>query len=195
MGNTGPDAGGGILYQVPISDGVIQTPNAIASVTLSGVVPWPSPLTEYYNTTAGFDYVLFSANSVDSEIEIGTNEYESGCTTGEGNGCILSFNVTTPTAVTFTGGQNYPSATGANGCWATGGISIDNSVSGDSDIYFVSLNGATAGSAEGPTSSQCTPPLLRTPLLLPYKQRNRTHREGGRVVLQSTRRRGRQRKL
>lgn len=140
------------MYQVPINAGVLGAPSSVVSnLTTSGVSPWPSPVTEYYNS--GTDYVFFSVNA-------GT-EIPYGCTTVAGNGgCILSFTVTNPSSVNPSGGQSLANVPG-NGCWATGGISVDNSVSSTStttpgsNIYFVDLNGAIAGSVDGHTSSQC----------------------------------------
>jgi len=167
-------------------------------------------------TTSGTDYVFFSVNR-------GTG---SGCTNTAGNGCILSYNVTsTFHAATGTTHLNSQSVTGTsgissadvhgtiagpgipagdtitaysggtatlaiaatanqsnapltitplltqtgtglnvttpstNGCWATGGFVIDNSdnlTTGAQQIYFVNLNGASAGGASGNTSSACT---------------------------------------
>jgi len=76
----------------------------------------------------------------------------------------LSYNVTNPTAVAQSGGAGTGLAVtvpATNGCWATGGLVIDNSVpsgtmSGASQIYFVNLNGAAAGGPAGQTSSNCT---------------------------------------
>lgn len=50
---------------------------------------------------------------------------------------------------------------GTNGCWATGGLIIDNSdttTSGASQIYFINLNGVAAGGPTGSTktSANCT---------------------------------------
>jgi hypothetical protein len=112
-------------------------------------------------TTSGTDYVFFSVNSPASGLcknSSGTAE------SGAGWGCILSYNVTNPTAVAQSGGAGAGLAVtvpGTNGCWATGGLVIDNSVpsgtmSGASQIYFVNLNGAAAGGPAGQTSSNCT---------------------------------------
>lgn len=148
MGNTSPAAGGGNLYQVPINGGSLGTPSAVSNgMTASGVSPWASPVTEYYNTTSGTDYIFVSLNA-------GT-EIPYGCTTGADNGgCILSFSVNSSGGITQNDGQSLANV-GGNGCWATGGISVDNSVAGDSDIYFISLNGAVAGSLDGSTSGNC----------------------------------------
>jgi hypothetical protein len=102
-------------------------------------------------TTSGTDYVFFSVNR-------GT---PSGCTNAAGDGCILSYNVTNPTAVALSGSGLNVTTPGTNGCWATGGLIIDNSdttTTGASQIYFVNLNGNAAGGPTGTTqtSSNCT---------------------------------------
>jgi hypothetical protein len=55
----------------------------------------------------------------------------------------LAYNVNNPSAVAISGSGLGVTATGTNGCWATGGIVIDNSngLTGASQIYFVNLNG------------------------------------------------------
>ena len=102
-------------------------------------------------TTSGTDYIFFSVNR-------GTG---SGCTSSSGNGCVLAYNVTNPTSVSQAGsGLNVKTPSGSSGCWATGGIVIDNSAtsSGASEIYFLNLNGIAAGGpvAGSKTSSNCT---------------------------------------
>jgi hypothetical protein len=105
-------------------------------------------------TTSGTDYVFFSVNR-------GTG---SGCTSTYGNGCILAYNVTNPTSISQAGsGLNVKTPGTSNssaGCWATGGIVIDNSdtTTGASQIYFLNLNGIAAGGpvAGTQTSSSCT---------------------------------------
>lgn len=168
IGDTGATTGA-ILYQIPVTSGAMGTPiNALGTTLLtgSGTYPWPSPLTEFCNnglsactasssaTTAGQDYVFFSVNQ--SAVGGGVG----GCTNAAGNGCILSYNVKTPTSVALSGtGQNFWTPT-SFGCWATSGIVVDNSVPvgttiGASQIYFVNLNGAAAGGASGPASANC----------------------------------------
>jgi hypothetical protein len=132
----------------------------------STLVPWESPLTEFCNepdtievtgacrtdgtnTTAGTDYLLFSVNAG----AVGT------CTNSSGNGCVLSFNITTPTSPTLSGSLNVKNV-GSPGCWATGGIVIDNSdltELGGSQVYFINLNGNNPGGPTGNavTSSAC----------------------------------------
>jgi hypothetical protein len=150
VANTGVTTGG-TLYRVSLSGGALVVGGVTAAatgLTASGAYPWPSPLTEFYNSNTSTDYVFFSVN----RGNVGS------CATGAGNGCIMSYNVTNPASVTLSGEQNYPNPTG-NGCWATGGIVIDNDASlasGASQIYFTSLNGAAAGNPSAQTSSACS---------------------------------------
>jgi hypothetical protein len=108
-------------------------------------------------TTSGADYVFFSVNSPASGLcknSSGTAE------SGAGWGCIFSYNVNVPTSVTQSGTGLAVTDPGTNGCWATGGLVIDNSATatGASQIYFVNLNGAAAGGPTGTTqtSGNCT---------------------------------------
>ena len=108
-------------------------------------------------TTSGADYVFFSVNSPAS----GLCKNSSGtAVSGAGWGCIFSYNVNVPTSVTQSGTGLAVTDPSSSGCWATGGLVIDNSATttGASQIYFVSLNGAAAGGPTGTTqtSSGCT---------------------------------------
>jgi hypothetical protein len=158
VGNTGGTTGAK-LYQIPILSNVIQGAKALfTGLTGSGVPPWPSPLTEFCNngtnacvsngtsTTSGADYLFFSVNMGN----------ETGC--GGDNGCVLSYNITTPSSPAFSAGLGVPNVV-SPGCWATGGIVIDNSdpttMLGASQVYFINLYGNTAGGAGGATSGQC----------------------------------------
>jgi hypothetical protein len=101
-------------------------------------------------TTSGIDYIFFSVN----RGNVG------GCSTTAGDGCVLAYNVSNPEAVVISGtGLNTASGTPTgNGCWATGGIVIDNSTTaptGASEIYTVNLHGNAAGNPLGATSSVC----------------------------------------
>jgi hypothetical protein len=157
VGNTGT-VGGGTLYQVPISQSALTgASNAVVTGLNSTEHPWPSPTSEFCSgactsngteTTSGTDYIFFSVN----------RGAKSGCTNAAGNGCILSYNINNPSAVSQVGTGLNVSTPGTNGCWATGGIIVDNSSSaaGASQIYFVNLNGNTAGGPTGATSSNCT---------------------------------------
>jgi hypothetical protein len=105
-------------------------------------------------TTSGADYVFFSVN----------NGAKTGCTSGAGNGCVLSYNVSLPSSVAEAGSGLNVMTPGTNGCWATGGLIIDNSATtptGASQIYFLNLNGITAGNltactAAGGTATNAT---------------------------------------
>ncbi len=106
-----------------------------AVTALTGAhLPWPSPATEFLN--GSIDYLFFSVN----------DGAKIGCTNLVGHGCIMSYIITTTTAVSLSGAGDYTTP-GTNGCWATGGIVIDNSDQTEpgSDLYFVSLNGFDSG--------------------------------------------------
>jgi hypothetical protein len=140
--------GGGALYQIPITNGSISGFNPPVKGLNTAEYPWPSPATEFYDN--GTDYLFFSVNRGNV----------AGCTNTAGNGCILSYNITTTTPAISGTGLNVTTP-GTNGCWATGGLVIDNSASGTTgaqQIYFVNLNGAEAGGVDGapPASSNCT---------------------------------------
>jgi len=149
VGNTGTNTGA-MLYQIPITGSIAGVNSAVTGLTpnAANAYPWPSPATEFYDN--GADYLFFSVNRGN----------KTGCTNTAGNGCILSYNITTTTPALSGTGLNV-TAPGTNGCWATGGLVIDNSATGTAgaqQIYFVNLNGAEAGGAGGapPTSSHCT---------------------------------------
>jgi hypothetical protein len=162
LGNTGT-TGGATLYQLPITNGSIAGVISAYTGLTTTEYPWPSPATEFCNngtsacvsngtsTTGGTDYLFFSVNR-------GTS---SGCNSAAGFGCISSYNVSNPASPSPAGLGLNVTTPGTNGCWATGGLVIDNSATGTAgaqEIYFVNLNGAAAGGADGtsPTSSNCT---------------------------------------
>ncbi len=180
MGNSG--AAGGNLYAIPIvqedpdfGDGwTLSAPiTEITGLTntTSGNYPWSSPITEYCkqastatdcgwssssgSTTGGTDYIYFSVNDLKTTT--------GNCTTGSGHGCLLGYNVTNPSSFSTTPvGETLLTTVGTPGCWATGGIVIDNSVpsttlAGAEQLYFLGLNGNTAGgpSLGGESSSGC----------------------------------------
>jgi len=99
-----------------------------------------SAVTPGKNSSTGADLIFFS-------VWVGT---EAGCTDNDADGCVMSFNVTSPSAVTFLGALNEPSGTTAY-VPPTGGMIIDNSVgsgtlAGASQIYFLTTdNAATCG--------------------------------------------------
>ena len=83
----------------------LRLPLLAALAGAGGVHGWPSPLNEFCNnglsacttdgtkTTAGIDYIFFS-------VYRGT---VGVCTNGAGNGCLLSYNVKNPAAVSLSG--------------------------------------------------------------------------------------------
>jgi hypothetical protein len=165
VGNTGVTTGAN-LYRIPISASVMAAPvTAVSGLTVSGsgASPWPSPVTEFCNngasacvasataTSTGTDYIFFSVN----RGNVG------GCATAAGNGCVLSYNVSNPAAVTISNssnsGLNVITPSGGNGCWATSGLVVDNSstLAGASQTYFIGLGTNLAGGSTGPTSSKC----------------------------------------
>lgn len=137
---------------IPFGDtisSVLSSTTANLSTAPSGSVSSESLAIQGGQTTSGTDYVFFSVNE----------GAKTGCTDSAGNGCILSYNVSNPTSVSLSGSGLNVTTPDTNGCWATGGFVIDNSdqlTSGAQQIYFVNLNGATAGGPSGNTSSACT---------------------------------------
>ncbi len=162
VGNTSGTTSGAILYRIPIANSTMGTPfAAVSGLSVAGTRPWPSPLNEFCNnglsactangaqTTAGTDYIFFSVN----------RGAVTGCTNTAGNGCVLSYNVTTTTVSQAGTGLNVTTP-GGNGCWPTGGIVIDNSVptgtlAGASQTYFIGLGTNAAGGSTGTTSANC----------------------------------------
>lgn len=100
-------------------------------------------------TSTGTDYLFFSVNR-------GT---ATNCTSStNGNGCVASYNASYPGSVPVVGGFNITPIT--SGCWATGGMIIDNGVAsgteaGASQIYYVNLNTNGAGNNSA-VSTSCT---------------------------------------
>ena len=173
VGNTGGTTGnyGVNLYRVPISaTGTMGTPVAMLSNITdnsTGHNGWPSPITEFCNnagaactsngtiTTAGTDRIYFSVDRVAATT--------GACTASSGSGCLLGYSITTPTAAltaTSPVGSSLFMTEGTPGCWVTSGIVIDNSVPagtqvGASELYFLALNGNSAGGSGANTSGSC----------------------------------------
>jgi hypothetical protein len=159
MGNTGT-SGGATLYRVPITASAMGTPVSAVTGINVGSYAFPSPVTEFCNngasactsnatsTTAGTDYVFFSVNSGN----------KGGCTNTAGNGCVLSYNVSSPSGIAIAGTGLNVTTPSTNGCWATGGLVIDNSsaLGGASQTYFIGLGVNAAGGPTGTTSTHCT---------------------------------------
>ena len=161
------------LYQIPVSPTTgLGTPVAthvgfVGSV--AGAPPFTpnfaSPVTEFCNnggspctasggkTTAGTDTIYFSLNQ-------GAG---AGCnSTTAGAGCVVAYDVTTPSTPTLTGQINYQFAgpdtvttSGIIGCWGTGGIIIDNdsTSTGASEVYYMYFGGNTP--SPGDPNSVC----------------------------------------
>ena len=139
------------LYQIPISGGAMGGPLPVVTGLNATGYAWPSPLTEFDNN--GTDLLFFSVNAGAPRLGDPT-----GCTGAAGSGCVFSYNITNTTPqVTRNSALPVKTPSGANGCWATGGIVIDNSaaLAGAQQIYFVELNGGAAGTGSAPASANC----------------------------------------
>jgi len=168
VGNTGATAGPGNLYRIPIASNVMS-----AAATTTGLGNdhniWATPVTEFCNngasactsngtaTTAGTDYIFFSAYHV----------AEGSCTSTRGRGCVIAWNVTTPTATALSSEAMVPfpaATTGTDlGCWGTGAFIIDNAGTGtgESQVYVIGF-GNPAGAAEAANSPSTTPGTCNT---------------------------------
>ena len=171
VGNTGATAGPGNLYRIPITANVMA-----AAATTTGLGNdhnvWASPVTEFCNngasactsngtaTTAGTDRIFFSAYHV-------APTGQATCTSTRGRGCIIAWNVTTPTATAIQSEAQIPFpsvATGTDlGCWGTGAFIIDNASAsaGASQVYFIGF-GNPAGGASTANSPATTPATCNT---------------------------------
>ncbi len=142
-------SGTGIPAGDTIATYVSPTSGTLATAATAGETN--ETLTIAGATTSGTDYVFFSVN----RGNVGS------CTNTAGNGCVLAYNVSHPASVAISGTGLKVTTPGTNGCWATGGLIIDNSdttKTGAQQIYFVGLNGAAAGGPTGTTqtSSNCS---------------------------------------
>ncbi len=160
-GNTSSNTGGGAVYRIAITANSMALSSTQAITGITGTGPsWIPPIIEFCNngasactsngtnTTAGTDYIFFSVN----------DGAKAGCTNANGNGCVLSYNITTPSAPVQSGTGLNVTNVGAAGCWATTGIVVDNSstLAGASQIYFINFDGNTAGGPTGTaTSTAC----------------------------------------
>ena len=125
----------------------MQAPSsAVTGLTTSGAHPWPSPLTEFCNN--GTSACAPPAERRHRRHRLSFLQRQPMRTVGgvrnaAGNGCILSYNVSNPARSRHSGTGLNVTTPGTNGCWATGGIVLDNSATtaGASQIYFVNLNG------------------------------------------------------
>jgi len=158
LGNT---ASAAALYRIPITSNVMGTP---VSISGANTPPWPSPAVEFCNngasacgvttggtcgagvtcTSSGTDYLFFSIY------------YGTGCGASSTQGCIYAYNISNQSSLTLSSYMRMNDVS-SPGCWATGGIVIDNSdpSAGASQVYFIGLNGNSAGGAGGATSGKC----------------------------------------
>ena len=140
IGNTGP--ANNTLYQIPITSGVMGTSAvtgpALASNYTNSYYAAGLQITEFFNSST--DYLFLSV------LAFGSPTSDCG-TASLTNGCVLGFNVTTPTSIILTGGSSE-----AGG---TSGIVVDNSAPlPGSNIYFSTLlnagqNGQTCTTSGG----------------------------------------------
>ena len=141
VGNQGT-SGGNNLYRVPITSNAVGTP--VATTVNSTRHGWASPVQEFYNTATSVDDIYFSVN----HASVG-----GACTAITGNGCIISYNVTSGVPV-LAGTTNftYP---GTNGCWGTSAFIIDNGTTSTAtaNVYFMYFGGDSPSTA--PTT--CSP--------------------------------------
>ena len=94
-------------------------------------------------TKAGTDYLFFSVYQ----------GLPSPCVNSSGNGCVMSYNITTPSAPTLAGALNEIAPTSSLPLNPTGAIVIDNALAsptGTSNIYF-STRSTTTSCRSGPT--------------------------------------------
>ena len=124
-----------VLVQVPINANVMGSP--VTGPTVGGSTSYRgrcSPLTEFFNSGAnsgaGADYLLLSV----------FQGAKAGCTDSKNDGCVMSFDVTTPSdwskRLAPLGTFDLPAPTTAA---VTTGISIDNAATatGASQMYFL----------------------------------------------------------
>jgi hypothetical protein len=103
----------------------------------------------------GNDYIFFSVNR-------GAKGTSPNCNPAVGSGCIMSYNVNSTTGTpSLVGTPLNVTTPGTNGCWATGGLVIDNGLTattGNAQVYFIGLGGNDAGGPTGTTqtSTNCT---------------------------------------
>ena len=143
------------LYSVAITNNVMGT--ATSQATLSNASPfgYGSPVTEFCNngtnacasngtkTTAGTDYLFFSVYQ----------GLPSPCINSGGHGCVMSYNITTPSAPTLAGALDELAPNTGVPLNPTGAIVIDNALAsptGTSNIYF-STRKTNGTCSSGPT--------------------------------------------
>ena len=129
------------LFQIPIISGTMLTtattgPTLGNSDSINTYYGRCSPVSEFYNSSTSTDYIFLSV----------FEGYPAGCYDDPTYGCVLSYNVTTPSSFSIgliPGGVLNVSVPGFAA--PTGGIIVDNAATnlpggGESQIYFVTQN-------------------------------------------------------
>jgi len=103
----------------------------------------------------GADYLIFSNFA-------GT---QGGCTNNTGDGCVMSFNITTPSSFSTStvplaalniASQNLTTASATNPAAVTSGIIVDSNTSGQAEMYFLTQdNSATTACVTGGGDGIC----------------------------------------
>jgi hypothetical protein len=134
------------LYQIAISSNVMETVTSGPTVVNNGFYGRCSPVTEFYNSNAGVDYLFVSVYDGAPSACVNSPDVQ---------GCVLSYNVTDLDSSTFTPSLNPVGALNVSvsqdSYYApTGGIIVDNDVAsgtlaGASQIYFLTQD--TSGTA------------------------------------------------
>jgi hypothetical protein len=136
------------LYQIPITAGVIGTP--VVGPALATSTADCSPLTEFYNGTS--DYIFLSVEA--------HNLTTAPITCPSGHGCLMSFDVTSPTFNTSFAPSHVAVETGG-----TSGLIIDNLATtpqAGTQIYFTPLVTAMTCVGNGTTGASATTTLSAT---------------------------------
>ncbi len=134
------------LYQIAIASNVMGAVTIGPTLGNNGFYGRCSPVTEFFNSNLGVDYLFLSVYS----------GFPAGCSnTPDVQGCVLSYDVTGLDSTTFTpsltpGGELNVSVSQSAFYAPTGGIIVDNDVTsgtlaGASQIYFLTQD--TTGTA------------------------------------------------
>jgi hypothetical protein len=147
------------LYQIAITSNAMGTVTTGPTVDNSGFYGRCSPVTEFYNSNAGVDYLFVSVY----------DGYPAGCNnTPDVQGCVLSYDVTNSSNFTPSlspDGEFNVSVSQSSYYAPTGGIIVDNNVPsgtlvGASQIYFLTQD--TSG--DSPCTGICAVQLSQSGL-------------------------------
>jgi hypothetical protein len=144
----GNPGGAPTLYLVPVTNNVVGTPVAVA--TLANQDAWYnacSPVTEFYNSAMATDWMF---------VSVAANGAQNACTSA--TGCVYSFDATSPLAAGATATAGLPSSGGSSG------IIVDNvgaATSTVANVYYSTLgnqacttSGGTGGCAVQASQNQ-----------------------------------------